>query len=115
MVNRVLVGAHYGLGSWLVQRMTAVVMILYTIVLLGVFLVEPPSNYAAWKALFAHGWMRAMTLLFLGSLLFHAWIGMRDVYMDYVKPIGLRLTFEVGTILLLAVYAAWAVQILWQA
>ena len=115
MVNRVLVGAHYGLGSWLAQRMTAAVMIVYTIVLLGVFLFDAPTNHAAWKALFAHGWMKAITLLFIYSLLYHAWIGMRDVYMDYVKPIGLRLAFEVGTILLLVVYAAWAAQILWQA
>ena len=59
--------------------------------------------------------MRAATLLFLGSLLLHAWVGMRDVYMDYVKPIGLRLAFEVATISLLVVYAAWAAQILWRA
>jgi succinate dehydrogenase / fumarate reductase membrane anchor subunit len=115
MVNRVVVGAHYGLGSWLIQRMTAVVMVLYTLILLVVFLFDMPSSYASWKALFAQGWMRAATLLFIASVLFHAWIGMRDVYMDYVKPIGLRLAFEVATIMLLGVYAAWAAQILWQA
>jgi succinate dehydrogenase membrane anchor subunit len=115
MVNRVVVGAHYGLGSWLIQRMSAAVMILYTLILLVVFLVAPPTDYAAWKSLFAQAWMRAATLLFIAALLFHAWIGMRDVYMDYVKPIGLRLAFEVATIMLLGVYAAWAAQILWQA
>jgi succinate dehydrogenase / fumarate reductase membrane anchor subunit len=115
MVNRNLVGAHYGLGSWLVQRMSAIIMAAYTLILAVVFLVAPPATHSAWKALFAQGWMRAATLLFLASLLLHAWVGMRDVYMDYVKPIGLRLAFEVLTILLLVVYAAWAVQILWRA
>ena len=115
MVNRNLVGAHYGLGSWLLQRMSAVAMLLYTLLVIGVFLVAPPTTHEAWKELFAQGWMRAATLLFVGSVLLHAWVGMRDVYMDYVKPIGLRLTFEVATIMLLVVYAAWAAQILWHA
>ncbi len=117
MVNRnsSLVGAHYGLGSWLVQRMTAAAMLLYTLIVIAVFLVAPPATHEAWKELFAQGWMRAATLLFVASVLLHAWVGMRDVYMDYVKPIGLRLAFEVATIMLLVVYAAWAAQILWRA
>jgi succinate dehydrogenase / fumarate reductase membrane anchor subunit len=111
MVNRVVVGAHYGLGSWLVQRMTAAIMAIYTLILLVVFAVQPPSSFTAWKTLFSQGWMRAATLAFIGALLLHAWVGMRDVYMDYVKPIGLRLAVEVLTIILLVVYAAWAAQI----
>ncbi len=113
--NSSLVGAHYGLGSWMLQRMTAVAMGLYTLLVIVVFLVAPPDTHEAWKALFAQGWMCAATLLFVASVLLHAWVGMRDVYMDYVKPIGLRLAFEVATIMLLAVYAAWAAQILWRA
>lgn len=113
MVKRVLVGAHYGLGSWLVQRMTAAIMAIYTLILLVVFAVQPPSTFTAWRNLFLNnGLMRAATLAFIGALLLHAWIGMRDVYMDYVKPIGLRLAVEVLTIILLVVYAAWAAQIL---
>ncbi len=117
MVNRnsSLVGAHYGLGSWLLQRMSAAIMIVYTAIVVVYLLVAPPVTHDAWKQLFAQSWMRAATMLFVAAVLLHAWVGMRDVYMDYVKPIGLRLAFEVATIMLLLVYAAWAAQILWRA
>jgi succinate dehydrogenase / fumarate reductase, membrane anchor subunit len=80
-----------------------------------VLLVQPPATYLAWKELFARGWMRVATLLFVASIMLHAWVGMRDVVMDYIKSTGLRFAFEVAFILALVVYAAWAVQILWRA
>jgi succinate dehydrogenase / fumarate reductase membrane anchor subunit len=112
---RPITGAHYGLSSWLMQRMSAVVMAAYTLIVLAVLVVRPPNNYAAWKALFASGWMRAATLLFFVSLLLHAWVGMRDILMDYIKHAGWRLALEVMVILALVAYAGWAVQILWRA
>jgi succinate dehydrogenase / fumarate reductase membrane anchor subunit len=62
----------------------------------------------------SQGWMRVATLLFFASLILHAWVGMRDILMDYIKPTGIRLGLEVGVILVLAVYAAWTAQILWR-
>ena len=114
MVNRVVVGAHYGLGSWLAQRITAVIMAIYTVILLFVFMSRRPVDYGAWRALFGHGWMRVATLLFAVSLGWHAWVGMRDIFMDYVKHDGLRLALEVITIVAIASYLGWAVQILWR-
>jgi succinate dehydrogenase / fumarate reductase membrane anchor subunit len=52
-------------------------------------------------------------MLFVVSLLYHAWVGVRNIFMDYIKPVGLRLTLHVLVILALAWYGAWAVQILW--
>jgi succinate dehydrogenase / fumarate reductase membrane anchor subunit len=46
--------------------------------------------------------------------LLHAWVGMRDILMDYIKPTGLRLALEVLVILVLVGCAGWAVQILWR-
>ena len=114
MVKRVVVGAHYGLGSWLAQRITAVIMAIYTVILLVVLASGRPSSYGVWRELFAHGWMRVATLLFAVSLGWHAWVGMRDIYMDYAKHDGLRLTLEVVTILVIASYIGWTVQILWR-
>jgi succinate dehydrogenase / fumarate reductase membrane anchor subunit len=54
------------------------------------------------------------TLLFAASLAWHAWVGMRDILMDYVKPDGLRLSLQVGTLLVIAAYLGWAIQILWR-
>jgi succinate dehydrogenase / fumarate reductase, membrane anchor subunit len=112
-VKRLVVGAHYGLRDWLVQRITAVIMALYTLIMLAVFF-NKSFNYDSWKALFAQGWMRVATLLFAVSLAWHAWVGMRDILMDYVKPDGLRLALRLGTLLLLAAYVGWTIQILWR-
>jgi succinate dehydrogenase / fumarate reductase membrane anchor subunit len=114
VVKRVVVGAHYGLRGWLAQRISAVVMALYTLVFVVALAAAKPADHAAWKGLFSHGWMRFATLLFFVSLLVHAWVGMRDILMDYIKPTGIRLGMEVGVILVLAIYGAWTVQILWR-
>ena len=64
LVTRVIVGAHYGLEDWLAQRVTAVVMALYTLLLLGIALYQGGIDYASWTALFAHPALRIATLLF---------------------------------------------------
>ena len=114
MVNRIVVGAHYGLRSWLVQRMSAVVMALYTLLFLAAVLVARPADHATWRALFAQGWMRVATLVFFVSLFLHAWVGVRDILMDYVKPTGLRLGLEVAVIVALVALGGWAIDILWR-
>ena len=113
MVNRVVVGAHYGLRDWLVQRVTAVVMALYIVALVVYLLLQPHVNYDVWTALFSSQSMRTFTLLFLLSLFYHVWIGVRDIVMDYVKPAGVRLVIHVLVILAMIVYTIWSVQILW--
>jgi succinate dehydrogenase / fumarate reductase membrane anchor subunit len=55
-----------------------------------------------------------LTLLFFISLFYHAWIGIRDIWMDYIKPVSIRLTLQVLTVLYLVACAAYAVQILWK-
>ena len=114
MVNRVIVGAHYGLKDWLAQRVTALVMIAYTVIFL-VALGRGTVSYASWKALFAQEWMRFATFLFVASVLIHAWVGVRNIWMDYIKHTGLRLALQVATVLWLAGCAGWAMQILWRA
>ena len=113
-MNRIIVGAHYGLKDWLAQRVTALVMIAYTVIFL-VALGRGTVSYASWKALFAQEWMRFATFLFVASVLIHAWVGVRNIWMDYIKHTGLRLALQVATVLWLAGCAGWAMQILWRA
>jgi succinate dehydrogenase / fumarate reductase, membrane anchor subunit len=113
MVKRVVVGAHYGLRDWLVQRVTGAVMAVYTLLFVLVLAGARPTNYAAWTALFSGQAMKLATFLFLVSLLLHAWVGMRDILMDYAKPVSVRLTLEVVVAALLVAWAGWAIQILW--
>ena len=114
MVNRVVTGAHYGLRDWLAQRITAAIMAVYTVILLVVLLVGQPINYGVWRDLFTQGWMRVATLLFAASFAWHAWVGVRDIIMDYIKPTGVRLSMEALVLLTIAGYLAWAIQILWR-
>ena len=113
-MKRVVVGAHYGLRDWLAQRVTAVIMAVYSLVLVVLLLSGGPIGYAEWKALFAHGWMRVATLLFAVSVAWHMWVGVRDILMDYVRPDGARLTLQVLTLLMIAANLAWTIQILWR-
>ena len=113
-MKRLVVGAHYGLRDWLAQRITAALMAVYTVIVVAVVVANSPLTYAVWKDLFARGWMRVATLLFAVSLAWHAWVGVRDILMDYVKHDGLRLALQVLTVLLLAGYVSWAVEILWR-
>jgi succinate dehydrogenase / fumarate reductase membrane anchor subunit len=114
VVRRLVVGAHYGLRDWLAQRITAVIMAVYSVILVFVLFSRAPVTYDAWRDLFSQGWMRVATLLFAFSLAWHAWVGVRDIIMDYVKLDGLRLALEVFVLLLISIYFAWAVQILWR-
>jgi succinate dehydrogenase / fumarate reductase membrane anchor subunit len=113
MVKRIVVGAHYGLRDWIIQRITAMVMALYSLLIVLILIFAPPAHYGAWKALFAYQAMKLATFLFLVSVFLHAWIGMRDILMDYIKPTGVRLGLQVVVVLALVAYAGWALQILW--
>jgi succinate dehydrogenase / fumarate reductase membrane anchor subunit len=110
---RSAIGAHYGWRDWLVQRVSAVVMILYTLLLLGILLWNGGIDYTLWKALFAAPWFKIVTFLFMLSLFWHAWVGVRNIAMDYIKPVGVRLAFQVLVICALVAYIGWTIQVLW--
>jgi len=112
--SRIVVGAHYGLRDWLAQRISAVVLVVYTLVLLGTVLLVPELNYGTWAGLFASVWMKVATLLAVLALVYHAWVGVRDIFMDYIKPTGVRLSLHVIVILLLVGYTGWVAQTLWR-
>lgn len=113
--HRLVVGAHYGLKDWLAQRITAIVIVVYTMVLLIAFLISGDAGYEGWAGLFARQWFKMLTFVTFLALFYHAWVGMRDIWMDYVKPVSIRITLQVLTVLWLVACAGWAVQILWRA
>ena len=116
--KRLVVGAHYGVVDFIAQRITAVIMAVYTLVLIIGILVMPSFSYENWKGLFTFhlgaipvGQMLAT--LFFFALAWHAWIGVRDIWMDYVKPTGVRLLLQVLTILWLLASVVYFAKILW--
>ena len=114
MVNRKIVGAHYGLMDWLAQRITGLVMIMFTLVVAIALLQGAGANYESWRGFMSAGLMRFVTFLFFVSLCWHVWVGVRDIWMDYIQPAGIKLVLHVLTLLALIGYAGWAAQIIWR-
>ena len=112
--KRIVVGAHYGLRDWLSQRVTAAVMALFTLAVFVQILLPGEMGYDKWAGIFSQQWMKVLTFVVIVSLLYHVWVGMRDVWMDYVKPVGIRLSLQVFTIVWLVGCAGWAIQVLWR-
>lgn len=113
--KRTVVGAHYGIRDWLVQRVTAALMALFTIALLvQVLCTSGPIGYDKWAGIFAHQWMKVLTFAVIVALAWHVWVGVRDIWMDYIKPVGLRLALQVFTIVWLVGCAGWGFQVLWR-
>jgi succinate dehydrogenase / fumarate reductase, membrane anchor subunit len=116
MVKRVQAVTHLGrsgVAGWLIQRVSALVMLAYVIFLIGVFLTHTNIDYDTWKAIFGLTSVRIFTLLTLLALLGHAWTGMWTIFTDYLKCPYTRGTLQVLMILAFIALFFWGVQILW--
>ena len=113
--RRVVVGAHYGLRDWLSQRVTAGLMALFTFVVLAqVVFTKGAVGYDRWAGIFSAQWMKALTFVVIIALLYHVWVGVRDIWMDYIKSVAVRLSLQILSIAWLVGCAGWAIQVLWR-
>ena len=114
--RRIVTGAHYGLRDWLAQRVTAGLMALFTILVLAqVLMSKGPIGYDLWAGIFAAQWMKVLTFTVIIALIYHIWVGMRDIWMDYVtSSVALRLVLQIFSIVWLVGCAGWAIQVLWR-
>ena len=114
--KRIVVGAHYGLRDWLAQRVTGVLMALFTVIVLAqLLLTKGPVGYDLWAGIFSAQWMKVLTFSVIIALLYHVWVGIRDVLMDYITAaVWLRLVLQIFTIVWLVGCAGWAIQVLWR-
>lgn len=113
MVTSITSFGRSGLYDWMIQRVTAVVLMAYTLFMLGYLLLNPNLDYAQWSALFQGTFMRLFSLLAILSLAAHAWIGLWSVSTDYIKPTAWRFLFQSLCGLLAFIYVVWGIQILW--
>ncbi len=101
-----------GLRAWIVQRISAAYMALFVVFAMGYLVFTPPGSFSEWKQMVANPVMAMAMALFFFSLLMHCWVGIRDVFIDYVPIIPLRLVlltlFGLGFI----ACGFWVVQIL---
>jgi len=99
-----------GLRAWTIQRLTAIYVLLFLLYALASIALRPPSSYVQW-----HAWVidvRPGLMLFFAALLVHAWVGLRDVVLDYAKPAPVRAAALGALALGLAALGAWVLQIL---
>jgi succinate dehydrogenase / fumarate reductase membrane anchor subunit len=113
MVKSVLSVNHQGLREWVIQRVSAIVMAVYSLGLIAYIVTNPELSFAEWHGFFAETWVKVATLLFVLALAFHAWIGMWTIFTDYIKNFVLRCILNVSAILMLIACFFWAFMILW--
>ena len=101
-----------GLLAWLLQRVTALAMLLYLVVGLLYFIFDPPRSHQDWHARMRQPGVAIATTVFFVALLAHAWVGMRDVMMDYVGPPGVRVVALAALGFGLTGIAGWVARIL---
>lgn len=102
-----------GFYDWIAQRVSAVLIGLYTIFIVAFLFTHSPLDYSVWKNLFSCVVMKMATFVVLVAVLWHAWIGLWTVFTDYVKCGCLRLALEIGVIILLLSYMAWCLDALY--
>ena len=113
--KRIVTGAGYGFRDWLAQRVTAVLMALFTVIVLAqVIFTSGPIGYEQWAGIFAAQWMKVLTFCVILAILMHVWVGIRDIWMDYIKPVGVRLVLHIASIVWLVGCAGWSIQALWR-
>ncbi|WP_444678163.1 succinate dehydrogenase, hydrophobic membrane anchor protein [Halomonas sp. E19] len=115
MVTNITNLGRSGLSDWLIQRVTAVILALYTVFIVAYLLFNPGLDYITWSNLFAQTWMRIFSLLAIISLVAHAWVGLWTVTTDYLKSTGQRIGAQVVIILAIFVFLVWGIIVLWGA
>ena len=113
MLIQLLTNKYPGMRLWLSQRLTALVMAFYIILLVVMLLIMQPAGFTAWQDFVSPIWFRLLTLIFLMCLFMHAWLGVADVLKDYVFNKTLRGYMQIAVDILLLVYLAWVSIILW--
>jgi succinate dehydrogenase / fumarate reductase, membrane anchor subunit len=113
MLIQLLTNKYPGMRIWLSQRLTALVMAVYIVLLLILLAIVQPAGHAEWHAFISPIWFRIATLIFFMCLFMHAWLGVADVLKDYVFNKTLRAYMQIAVDALLIAYLFWLTFILW--
>ncbi len=120
MVTSITSFGRSGVSDWLIQRASAIVLVIYTLFIFGFLWLHPDLTFQEWQAFFANSAVKIFSLLALVSLCAHAWIGLWSVTTDYLttrlmgpKGTGIRLAVQSVCALVTFIYFVWGVQILW--
>ncbi|MDU0809772.1 MAG: succinate dehydrogenase, hydrophobic membrane anchor protein [Burkholderia sp.] len=107
-------GKQCALQDWIAQRLTGVIIAVYTIILLVKFFFAHDFSYRSWTLIFTTEWMKISTFAMMLSLSYHAWIGVRNILMDYIKSLYIRFILQLLSIVWLLICSVYTIQILWR-
>ena len=118
MVTNITSLSGNGVYDWLIQRVSALVLLAWIVFIVLYIAGADQLDYAQWSGLFSHLPMRVFTLAALVALCLHAWIGMWTISTDYLTPAMLaatvvRLLFQLACLAVLLVYFVWCIELLW--
>jgi succinate dehydrogenase / fumarate reductase membrane anchor subunit len=100
-----------GLRAWTLQRVTALLVLGLLLWLVGAMLISPPVDYEQWRAMVARPAASAAFAILFAAVLLHAWVGVRDIVLDYVHAPPARalvLAVTAGTLSAIGVWLALA-------
>ncbi|HEY5604749.1 MAG TPA: succinate dehydrogenase, hydrophobic membrane anchor protein [Gammaproteobacteria bacterium] len=101
-----------GLRAWTIQRLSAVYILVFTLYAGAGFASRGASGFEPWVTWLRDPFNNIAVGLFILALLFHAWVGARDIILDYVKAPGLRLVKLAVLALVLIAMGLWAFKVL---
>jgi succinate dehydrogenase / fumarate reductase membrane anchor subunit len=113
MVDNILSLSNRGLRDWLIQRVTAVILAVYFLFMMGFLIFHPQLQFDEWQMLFSYNITKILSFLTLLCIVLHAWIGMWTVFTDYITSISIRLCLQVLAVILYFCCLAWGLTVLW--
>lgn len=112
MVSKIVVGAGFGFKGWLLQRVSAFLILTYILYAVAMLLYIQPSSHSDWVGFFNSTVTKYLTLLAFLATFYHAWVGSKDIIMDYVKPTLIKLSLYITLITVFSFYLIWITDIL---
>ena len=120
MVGKLNYLLRRGVLDWVIQRISAVLLAIYTIGIIGFFIAHPNLEFEAWRDLFSSQLVRIFSLITLLFLCGHMWVGMWTIITDYLTPLQLgsfakpiQGLCQIGIISLIIFYAIWGTFVFW--
>lgn len=80
-----------GLRPWIIQRISAVVIAVFIFYFAATLLFDNPLTETNWSLWVAQPANNIGLGLFILAVLWHAWIGIRDVVLDYIHNVVMRM------------------------
>lgn len=96
-----------GMRAWLLQRLSAAYLAAFLIAVLIWYFSTGSYTYTQWRELVGHPLVNVALALCFMALLVHAWVGMRDVLVDYVPAMGVRFFILIGVAATLVALGVW--------